>query len=110
MLMAANVVAGGQLIQPGRCRPLAWSGLLTRVDDAVGDAGRHDVAFAGPQVGLRQDVAIGRPQLDPAVDLHAEPAYRLNRSGSRLVGIGCGIAGDGFLGLLSGACCVVTRG
>ena len=38
-----------------------------RVDDAVGDARRHRIAFARAHIGLRQDVAAGRTQLDPAV-------------------------------------------
>ena len=64
---------------------------LARVDDAVGDAGRHDVAFAGPHIGLRQNVAVGRAQFDPAVGAHADrrvDAYRKARGG-RVGGRAC---------------------
>ena len=43
---------------------------LTRVNDAVGDSCRNDVAFAGTDVGLGENVAVGRAQLDPAVGAH----------------------------------------
>ena len=69
---------------------------LARVDDAISDARRHDVAFAGPDIGLGENVAIGRAQFDPAIAPYAHRRVDFHRKvcGSR---IGGSAARHGFL-------------